>query len=170
MSHSTYFAIRSGHAAYQSITHYTVIHPKRVVVNFSRIFDTHNSPHTPKWAGTTHLRHTYTPNSYTLCIRVQYLILYWCDIHWVYWTYLNTIIAYLYVSLLVHIYCTSLEWPTVTNDTLPSPPHTHFIFLAVWLVYWQFEWYAKRRSVHQTWNRWLLANLNGLDQRNGGDF
>jgi hypothetical protein len=71
---------------------------------FSRIFDTHNSPQTPKRAGTTHLRHTlYTTFVHTLYTStIPIIVLIWhtftlgiLDI------YLNTIIACLYVSLLV---------------------------------------------------------------------
>ncbi len=58
----------------------------------------------------------------------------------------------LFVCITACIHCTSLEWPTVTNDT---PPHTLYSWLFGWCMNWQFEWYAKRRSVHHTWNYWL---------------
>jgi hypothetical protein len=91
---------------------------------FSRIFDTHNNPHTPKRAGTTHLRHTHIHHIRTHFVY-EYNTYYCTDVAYIGYTgHISQYNYCLFVCITACIHCTSLEWLTVTNDT---PPHTLYI-------------------------------------------
>ncbi len=126
MSHSTCLAIRSGHAAYKSITHYTVTHPfiQKGLWSIFLAFLTLTIAHTPQrelephiYATPIHHIHThfvYEYNTY-YCTDVT------CTLDIV------DISQYdyrLFVCITAFVYCsTSLEWLTVTN----VPPPTLYI-------------------------------------------
>jgi hypothetical protein len=104
MSHYTYLATRSGHEAYHTL--YT--HIKKVSgqpwTGFFIVFLTHTIAHTPQRELEPHIYDTPIHHSHTHFVY-EYNTYYCTDVTYIgytgQWTYLNTIIAYLYVSLLV---------------------------------------------------------------------